>query len=418
MKTLLTLLVCLVSAAASAQTPTRYTLADLERLALSAHPALPMAEATAVAAREQADQAGAWTNPIIGYTAEEVRPGGVIRGGEHGFFIEQAIPLGGRLRVQREALLGSAQVAESAVASTRARVLAEVAAAYAGVLAADERLATRTRLSELLQEGVTVSRQLYNVGAADRPDLLEAEAEAARGALAATRAAMGRDDAWVALAAAVGNPDLPRLPVVGSLRQLPLLADRASVLRAVIDGNPGVLTARARVAEAEARLARAHRETSPDLVVRGGLLYNRELFERTSGGSPRAVGWEGSAEVGLTVPLWNRNRGGVAAASADVEVARAALRLSQQALDARFRQAWTAREAAVASATVYAEQVLPRVEEAYRLYLARYREMAAAYPQVLMARRSVLDATAEYLEALERGWRETVQLQSLLAMEP
>jgi cobalt-zinc-cadmium efflux system outer membrane protein len=304
------------------------------------------------------------------------------------------------------------------VASARARVLAEVAAAYAGVLAADERLATRTRLSELLQEGVTVSQQLYNVGAADRPDLLEAEAEAARGALATTSAALARDDAWVGLAAAVGNPDLPRLPVAGSLRQLPSLADRASVLRAVVDGNPGVLTARARVAEAEARLARAHRETSPDLVVRGGLLYNRELFERTSGGSSRAVGWEGSAEVGLTVPLWNRNRGGVAAASADVEVARAALRLSQQTLDARFRQAWTAREAAVAAATVYAEQVLPRVEEAYRLYLARYREMAAAYPQVLMARRSVLDATEEYLEALERGWRETVQLQSLLAIEP
>ena len=105
----------------------------------------------------------------------------------------------------------------------------------------------------------------------------------------------------------------------------------------------------------------------------------------------------------MTVPFWNRNRGGVAAASADVEVARAALRLAQQTLDARFRQAWTAREAAVASATVYAEQVLPRVEEAYRLYLARYREMAAAYPQVLLARRSVLDATAEYLDALEQA---------------
>ncbi len=299
----------------------------------------------------------------------------------------------------------------------RARVLAGVGAAYAGVLAADERLAARTRLSELLREGVTVSQQLYNVGAADRPDLLEAEAEATRMTLAMTRAALARDDAWMALAVAVGRPDLPRLPVGGSLRELPRLDERASVHQAIVDGNPGVRTARARLAETEARLTSAQRVTAPELVVRGGFLYNRELFERAPGGDPRAVGWEGSAEVGLRVPLWNRNRGGSAAARAEVDLARGALRLAEQRLERQFSQVWTAREEAAASAAAYAQEVLPRAEEAYRLYLARYREMAAAYPNVLLARRSLLDATTEYVDALERGWRQTVQLQALLVAE-
>ena len=39
--------------------------------------------------------------------------------------------------------------------------------------------------------------------------------------------------------------------------------------------------------------------------------------------------------------------------------------------------------------------------------------MAAAYPQVLLARRGLLDATTEYLDALEQGWRKSVQLQAL-----
>ena len=45
MKGPLTLLLVLVSGASSAQTPTQYTLADLERLALESHPALQMAAA-------------------------------------------------------------------------------------------------------------------------------------------------------------------------------------------------------------------------------------------------------------------------------------------------------------------------------------------------------------------------------------
>jgi len=168
------------------------------------------------------------------------------------------------------------------------------------------------------------------------------------------------------------------------------------------------------VAQAEAALGRAKREASPDLVVRGGLLYNRELFEREPSGEARAVGWEGSAEVGVTVPLWNRNKSGVTAATAGVDLARAGVRVVEQSLESRFALAWTAREDALAAVEAYRQAILPRAEEAYRLYLARYKEMAAAYPQVLVARRGLLDATTDYIDALEQAWRQTVQLQTLL----
>ena len=51
MKGPLTLLLTLAAGAASAQTPTQYTLADLERLALESHPALQMAAAAKAAAQ-------------------------------------------------------------------------------------------------------------------------------------------------------------------------------------------------------------------------------------------------------------------------------------------------------------------------------------------------------------------------------
>lgn len=64
------------------------TLAALEDMALRNNPTLVQARAQIEAARGRARQAGLLPNPLIGYTAEEVSGGPIIRGGEHGFFLE------------------------------------------------------------------------------------------------------------------------------------------------------------------------------------------------------------------------------------------------------------------------------------------------------------------------------------------
>ena len=59
---------------------------------------------------------------------------------------------------------------------------------------------------------------------------------------------------------------------------------------------------------------------------------------------------------------------------------------------------------AVRASEAYRSEILPRAEEAYRLYLSRYREMAAAYPQVLVAQRTLFEMSTEYLENLNDAW--------------
>jgi len=70
---------------------------------------------------------------------------------------------------------------------------------------------------------------------------------------------------------------------------------------------------------------------------------------------------------------------------------------------------------ALRASEVYRAEILPRAEEAYRLYLSRYREMAAAYPQVLVAQRTFFEMSNEYLESLNEAWRAALQLQGFLA---
>ena len=63
---------------------------------------------------------------------------------------------------------------------------------------------------------------------------------------------------------------------------------------------------------------------------------------------------------------------------------------------------------------VYRDEVAPRADESHRLFLARYQEMAAAYPQVLIAQRTLFRFTEEYLDALSAGWRAAILLEGLL----
>ena len=393
-----------------AQTLPPLTLAELEAMALRLNPTLAQAEAQVEAARGRALQAGLWPNPTMGYTAEEVSRSPTIRGGEHGIFIEQVIPLGGKLRLRREMFEREADEAIALGEGQRLRVLNAVRALFYEALVAQRRVEIREHLAAVTAEAVGVSRQLLNVGAADRPDLLEVSVEAQQASVRLLEARNRHRQVWRRLAQAVGDPALEPRPLAGELDPAIPDLDDESVLASLLADSPELGAARAAVARAEATLARARKEPVPDLVLRGGPRYNRELLDP----GPRPVGWELTADVGLTVPLFDRNQGGIRAAEAELTRAHAGVRRVELALRARFADVFERYATALSATRAYRDDIVPLAEEAHELFLARYQEMAAAYPQVLIAERTRLQVTEQYLDALADGLQAAVLLQGFL----
>jgi cobalt-zinc-cadmium efflux system outer membrane protein len=62
----------------------------------------------------------------------------------------------------------------------------------------------------------------------------------------------------------------------------------------------------------------------------------------------------------------------------------------------------------------YRTQMIPRAQQAYDLYLNNFRQMAAAYPQVLIAQRNLFQLQQEYINALVNTWRYAVEIEGLL----
>ncbi len=384
-------------------------LEDLEQMALAGNPTLKQAEAELRVATGRKQQAGLYPNPTIGYTGEEIR-GGFARGGQQGFFVEQTLVLGGKLGKARQVFEQERVQAEAEAEEQRFRVLNAVRRLYYQALAAQEMVALDQELAKLAAEAVTTTRQLHNVGQADLPDVLQAEIEQQQAELAVIVEQNTQERIWRALAATVGNPGLKPMPLAGSLEaELPAL-DADQWLQALISDSPAVKIARAGVARAEAMTARASAQPIPDLKVRAGLQQNRELMETTG----RAVGLQWFAEVGVEIPIFNRNQGEVAAARAERERSLEEVRRVELVLRERSASLWSMYKSSRALAERYRDQMLPRAQKAHQLYLAKYRIVAASYPQVLIAQRTRFQLQREYIDALTGVWTNAIALRGFL----
>jgi cobalt-zinc-cadmium efflux system outer membrane protein len=212
------------------------------------------------------------------------------------------------------------------------------------------------------------------------------------------------------MAAVVGNSQLPLVRLEGKLEDTsPVNADE--LVEKIITESPTIRIAELGVTRAEAALARAKRESIPDLQLRGGIQHNGELLSEPNG---RPVGLQGFADVGVRIPIFNRNQGNIATAKADAE--RAKRELERVRLVLRERAAIVVQTYLFSQTAVdrYKNQMIPRAQKAYEMYAKKYQDMAAAYPQVLIAQRTLMQLEVSYITALENFATSSLSLQSYL----
>jgi Cu/Ag efflux protein CusF len=162
------------SAPATAKPP-GLSLEALEQMALTNNPTIAQLQANLRAASGLARQAGLYPNPTVGYYGDEIR-GGYSGGGKQGGFFSQTIVLGGKLGAARRVAQLQANQIETSGQVQRLRILNNVRVVFYQVLAAQRLVEVRQGLVKLAGDTIQTSQQLANVGQADRPDILQAEA--------------------------------------------------------------------------------------------------------------------------------------------------------------------------------------------------------------------------------------------------
>ena len=399
------------AAAPGAATQGGMRLEEMEQIALANNPTVAQAQANLRVAAGLARQAGLYPNPTVGYYGDEIR-GGYIGGGKQGGFVSQTIVLGGKLRAARRVADLQASEVETSGQVQRLRILNNVRVSFYEVLAAQRMVDLRQSLAKLAADATQTSHQLGNVGQADRPDILQAEVEQQQANVSFRIARQHLQASWRMLAAVIGKPDLALARLQGDLDAIPDLSYEEWVSTALRE-SPEVKLAQQAVDRAEASLVQARKAPIPDLQITGILAQNYEPLETTR----KPTGLMGGAQVGVQLPIFNRNQGNIAAAkdeieSAKHELARVKLQLAR-VLANMFRDYDSAR----VTVQQYKADMLPRAEQAYKLYQTNYQNMAAAYPQVLISQRTLFQLEADYIQALENAWQSSLAIRGFGLMD-
>jgi cobalt-zinc-cadmium efflux system outer membrane protein len=387
------------------------SLEQLEQIALSSNPTAAQADANTRVASALARQSGAYPNPTVGYYGDEIR-GGSYSGGKQGGYFSQTIVTGGKLQAARKVAAVSAAESKTASEMQRQRIVNNVRMLFYQVLAAQRMVEVRDSLSKRADDAVQTGHQLSNIGQVDLPDVLQVEVEHEQANLHLRIAKQNLAAMWRTLAAVTGKPDLPLVHLAGDLDTIPALTyDQA--LATTLRESPEVKMAEQGVQKAEAVFAQAKKAPIPNLELSANLSQDNEPLD----GPRKLVGLVGGVQLGVQLPLFNRNQGNIAAAKDEIEIARQELvrRKLEIARDlaARFRD----YDAARSIAQQYKAELLPRAEQAYKLYIASYRNMAAAYPQALMSQRTLFQLEAEYVQALDAAWQASLSIRGFGLMD-
>jgi cobalt-zinc-cadmium efflux system outer membrane protein len=134
-------------------------------------------------------------------------------------------------------------------------------------------------------------------------------------------------------------------------------------------------------------------------------------------GDPDQPGILPTFGLGIALPLFDRNRGGVA--QAEAERARAAAELTLAQVEARNQIAHATRERENAVARVGRDQlVAASANRVAAMSLTAYREGASSLVNVIEAVRTSREVLAQYITDLAAAWIATAELRALGAAPP
>lgn len=380
------------------------TMEVLEQMALSNSPAIAQAAARVRALRGKRLQVGLPPNPSVGYVASEIGNEGAA--GQQGGFVGQSFITAGKLQKNRAIVTAEISRADQQLAAMHRRVQTDLRKGYYAALLAQRRLQLAEELVRVTTNAATASKSLYEAEEIPMAGLLQTEVQQQNSQVLLRTAQNGLAQSWRRLSTVVGGEELSVQPLTGDVSQLPESLDWQNQLARLQSESPEIAAAMASIERARRALSRACVEAVPNINAQLSVQYDDSTDDTISG-----------VQIGIPLPLWNRNQGGIRQAQAEVaqavrNVKRVELRLNQRLADS-FRQYSDAH----VTATTYATDILPRAQRTFDLVQQGYAQGEVGYLDLLVAQQTFSQTNLAYLDALGSLWQSFVQIDGLLLDE-
>ncbi len=362
------------------------TLDQVIGMALAGNPTIAEADYSVRRSQGEWTQTGLRPNPTVYYLASEI--GQEDQPGQQGVYVQQQIPTGNKLALNRAVSSGDVAASRAEAEAQRLRVRTDVQTRFYEALGAQRLVEIAEQTRENAERSLEATRKLEQAGESTRADVLLAEAVFERSGVSTGEARARARGEWRRLAAMMGMPDLAPQPLAGGLETDRRPDDFETIWLRVRATSPELRRASAEIARSRARIGRERAQNVPDidaqLAVQQDTLTNYTI---------------GYAQLGIMLPVHQRNQGAIAAAQA--EYCRQVKEYERLELDLRDRLAGSVRDAEVAVQRVesFGEKVVPAAEEGLGLIREGYAQGEFDVLRLVNAQQTYADAVREYVQA-------------------
>lgn len=383
--------------AASAPAPTvqPLTLAEAIRLALQFSPQIVANQQELAASDGTVIQAGARPNPEIQALIEDTRRESRTTTVQ----FSQPIELGGKRSARVSvAELGRAQTAVD-VEGRRAQIRADVSDAFFGAVIAQERVQLAQASAELSGRAADAASKRVQAGKVSPVDETRAKVAHA-GVRVELRQAQGELRSARQRLSALLGPAAPRAQVLAwQSNALPALLSPDTSLTDV----PALRQARLEVDRRQAMVELERARRIPDMTLTLGAKRDQQV-----GRNQTVIG------LSIPIPVLDTNRGNLLQALRLHDKAEADLQATRIRVETEWTQLSERQRSAQAEVQALKEEVLPGAESAWQAATTGFELGKFSFLDALDAQRTLFQARAQYLRALNELYRTTADIDRLL----
>ena len=381
-----------------------YDLSQLEALALESNRAILAARDQVSAARFAVDSAAAFPNPELEYLSGTTRSRGPAGnpGDARSATLTQPLDLPWR----RTARIGAAEAGLEAVGAGarafEADILAILRGRYFEVLRREAELSNALEDAALMESVRSRISLRVETGEAPRFELIKSDAEMLNAQKTAQAASFRVEQARSLLRQAVGSALPPEFKLTSRFRDVPALTPLNQVREQIATSSPGLMRARAETVRAERQLELERSLRWPDVALKAAVNEDPEMRASQFG-------------VVVSIPLWDRRKGPVGEAAAQLSRARNELESQGFSLAKALEVAYQQYEIAQTQVTALESGIVRQAEAALKVAESAYRFGERGFLEVLDAQRVLRASRAELIAArFERAsaWVEIERLRA------
>jgi cobalt-zinc-cadmium efflux system outer membrane protein len=376
------------------------SLDDLLALTRSHNPNLAAAAARVGEAQGRLIQAGLYPNPTVGYSGNQINDGPGTAG-QQGGFVSQEFLTGGKRDIAREAALYGVTAADWAATTQWFETQANVKTAYYELATAKLVQRETAAAVRMFSEAIDRTKKLADAGKADAYDVTRLRVEHANNENRATVARQRVATAERLLAVAIG---IDRLPESASA-ELATLPDVLRFEDATVHASQSspVMAAAAEADQARADLRSA--EVKPIPNVQTMTMFAHDYVTR----APMV-----SVQVGIPLPLWDRNQGNITSARSRTALMQAGVEQVRLRLMERLVTAYQRYDNARQQVERYRTTILPQAASALEQIEKIYDLRGERFTDTLDARRTLAQARIEYAQLQGEVWMIAAEIESIV----